>query len=407
MAIPVYIDNGGLDSAVSTTVDVSFMGTINADDMLICQVIAGIDTDSWSNVTGWTKMGEVKYTGTSEQTFAAFWRRATGSESGTETFTYGSTSDTLSGIISRYTGVITSGDPIEDPDFNSGRTITEDANFHFNSLTTLGIDRLGIIALGVGNDQAAVVPSSWTERFNLGSIVGTDSQMAAFTLDIATAQTIAAGTGVLARNNSYGNVIFALIPASDDDNLTSLDLETGNTVISSPVIGQEHDLTGQDLSSGNVTIQNSTIAQIHALISQNILSGNTEISQPSLSESHFLTSQDIETGNVVIQNSTIEQIHELISQDLESQNPVISNPVLSETADNLTAQDIATQAVIITSAILGQIHVLTSQNIVTGNVIISNATIDERAFAPIIRRRVCRAQPEITYTPIIRRNDCS
>ena len=79
MSVPIYKDNGGLVSAVSTTVDVTFMGTINADDILVCQVIAGV-AGTWSTPSGWTKIGEVQYTGVSSLTFAVFWKRATGAE---------------------------------------------------------------------------------------------------------------------------------------------------------------------------------------------------------------------------------------------------------------------------------------------------------------------------------------
>ncbi len=212
MAIPVYESNGGIASSTGgTTVDVPFMGTINADDILVMHVIAGA-LDSWTTPTNWNLIGSQQYTGTASLTYAVFWKRATGSESGNETVTFGTT-ETLAGVMSRYSGCLASGSPIEDPAFLNGRSETEDANFYWDSMTTTDTDRLGVIFLGVSNDTTPTTePSGWNIDHQLTSTTGTDSGLNGYSLDIATAQTISAGSAIIARFNSYATLIFALKP---------------------------------------------------------------------------------------------------------------------------------------------------------------------------------------------------
>ncbi len=375
MAIPAYIDNGGIDSAVSTTVDVSFMGTIDADDILLAHVIAGA-LDTWSTPSGWTLIGSIQRVTDILITYAVFWKRATGSESGTETFTFG-TSDTLAGVISRYSGCITSGSPIEDPALLSGFSLTEDTEYYFDSLTTTDTDRLGVILLGVGNNVLGVVPSGWADEYGLTSTVGTDSALSMFSLDIATAQTISAGSGSLARFNPWATCILALIPDTGGvDNLTSTDIETQSVDIDTPDIGQVHVITSTDVETQNSEVTNATLGQEHALTSNNIEAQNVVIGTPTLSESNELTSTDIETQNPVVENATIGQIHALLSSIIESQNPVIESATLGQ-EHVLISTDIESQAVVIGTPTLSESHELTATNIEAQNVVIENSTIGQ------------------------------
>jgi len=387
MAYPVYEDNGGLvANAASTTIDVPYPSTVNANDILFIQIIRWGGNDTFTTPTNWTAFGfdnDSTYSGT------FFWKRATGSESGNETVTISDAGNNVA-VMSRYSGCTTTGTPYEALDAGG---IQSSTSLDIPSITTTDTERLAVCLFSMWNLKNEGAMTDYTQSFEEVSVPAS-TLMWGYEQDIATASTVSSDSASYSGAASYINVTFALLPdAGGTDVLTSTDLDTGNTVISEPTIGQIQVLTSDDIETGNTVISQATLGQIHELISQDITSGNPVISQPTLADVSGvdnLTSQDIVAGNPVISQATIAQIHDLVSQDIESQNVVISNPVLAEDADNLTSQDIATQATIITTAILGQIHQLTSQDVVTGATEISKPTTQKDPFGNILKYRLKR-----------------
>jgi len=107
-----YLDNGGLTvNTGSSPITPSFPATVNADDMLIL----GVSNDAVGLPTtpaGWTLIDSYSK---KELSFAFYWLRAVGTESGTLSVTIpGTLGGTQSAIIHRIGDVITTGTPYDD-----------------------------------------------------------------------------------------------------------------------------------------------------------------------------------------------------------------------------------------------------------------------------------------------------
>ena len=84
MAYPAYEDNGGIADGTDYAVAVPYPGTVNENDILLVCVLDA-DNDSFDVPSGWAKITED--TSNAQASFAWYWKRATGSETGSETFT--------------------------------------------------------------------------------------------------------------------------------------------------------------------------------------------------------------------------------------------------------------------------------------------------------------------------------
>lgn len=385
MAFPVPEDNGGLAVASGqASIDVDFMATVNLNDILLVDLMDA-DNDTFTAPGSWQKVPNSELTN-ANLSVVKMWLRATGSESGSQTFTSGSSSgNTIAGVMSRISGCKTTGNPFEDP---QGSGITQNTNPIASEITTTGIDRLLINSALIEDDVTVTAPASgYTLFFNLVSSVGDGCRVASQYQQVATSQTIGEQTSTIAVSEYWGTSTIAMLPTSATDDLIAQNIVTGNVVISSPDIGQKHVLSSQDLETGNVVIDQPSLTEKHILTSQDLATGNVVIENAELGQIHNLQAQDLETGNVTISNPELGQKHSLTAQNLETGNVVISNPVLAEITDkdNLTSQDLVTGNVVISSPVIGQKHNLTSQNIVTGNVVISKPSLAKDPFAFILK----------------------
>ena len=103
---PVYASSGSLSSGTGSTASVSFPSTVNADDILV--MITAVKTSAtFTTPSGWTKFGSIN---DSEMSYAWYWKRATGSESGTQSVSISASGD-WGGIIYRYSDVNTGSNP--------------------------------------------------------------------------------------------------------------------------------------------------------------------------------------------------------------------------------------------------------------------------------------------------------
>jgi len=114
MAIPVYIDNGGIGTGTDFAVTIDYPATVDANDILIA-VVMDADNDDFDIPAGWAKI--LEYTANNNLSGAWYWRRAVGDEDGgTVTFTSTLTAGSLvAGIMYRFSGCVANGDPYEDP----------------------------------------------------------------------------------------------------------------------------------------------------------------------------------------------------------------------------------------------------------------------------------------------------
>ncbi len=203
---PVYEDNGTFSSASSsTTIDVSYNSTINADDILII-VLINFQNITFQTPSGWTLISADNGTRSS----AAFWKRATGSESGNVTCTADSSSALITGQMYRFSGCIDTGTPYESnvPTAETGTNAPI-----IPELTTTAAARLAVGIFAITDDLRD--PSGLTDYTE--QYVKDDEDSTTFvvnTQEIPTATTVPSDTASIAATENWYTYAFALIPAA-------------------------------------------------------------------------------------------------------------------------------------------------------------------------------------------------
>jgi hypothetical protein len=145
-----------------------------------------------------------------------FWKRATGSETGTVNVTKASGTALLYGRMYRYTGAATSGTPYEAAaqiGFGANATITP------VDITTLGVNRRVIVLVAEGKNFAlgdfaggtATVPEETPEA---ATDLGSDGALGINGLDRPSSGFFDFGTYVLAGSCGHIEFTLALLPAS-------------------------------------------------------------------------------------------------------------------------------------------------------------------------------------------------
>lgn len=86
--------------------------TVNANDILVAQVAVNYSSATWDqSISGWNFIYE---TVAGNNRLAFYWKRATGSESGSQSFTHGTAGTFYNyGVMVRFSGAETSGNPFD------------------------------------------------------------------------------------------------------------------------------------------------------------------------------------------------------------------------------------------------------------------------------------------------------
>jgi hypothetical protein len=320
MAYPAYESKGTFSSASSsTTIDVSYPSTVNANDILFIKILI-FGTQTATTPTNWNLLHGESLSPRSSYTF---WKRATGSESGSETVTI-SSSGNITGNMTRYSGCITTGTPYEDltaQNRQSGSTAT------IPEMDTTGVERLAIGLLIIESDETVGSPTDYTEEYQ-ESPAGFSSTYADYSQQIATASTVSSDTVSWTGTEYWWCHGLCLLPtAGAVDNLTADDLVTGNPDLDSPDIGQTHVLAANVLVTQNPVLGDPAIGQIHGLAANDLLTGNPVLGTPSLdTNTDSLTANSLVTGNPDLGLPTLGQIHNLSANSLVTGNPVLGRP---------------------------------------------------------------------------------
>lgn len=165
MTAPTYVARGTLAFKSGTTVAVPYYAGLAANDIAIIQVAQG-DTPAISVPSGWSSVGTALFV---DRRISFFWKRLTGSESGTVSVTL---SDSGGGVMFGVSGCLTSGTPHEG--FNSlGGT----ANINGPSITVSGTERLAVWGFftrgsGLSGGSFGSPASGWTERLDGNDLAG-------------------------------------------------------------------------------------------------------------------------------------------------------------------------------------------------------------------------------------------
>ena len=222
MAIPVLAEQatGVISSGAVTSINISYddFTTINAGDLLL--VIAFNDhnstttqfDDSTNKPTGYTFINEAG-SATSDVRIAAFWKEATGSESGNLSVPCAS-SQVLGAFMARITGADTSS-PIDvtGADVDNGNA----ASHAITGITTVATNTLAVYCMAMddkGGAPFSVSGGSWAENDEIAS-AGVDNLSASWgDQDMASAASTSDATVTCSATNGAAGFCFNIKEAS-------------------------------------------------------------------------------------------------------------------------------------------------------------------------------------------------
>lgn len=221
---PTYLNNGGWsDNATSVTNPTpGYPSGLAGNDILFLQVLdedASGDANTVDTPAGWTLVASQAFSGVGAVYLQnLYWKRATGSESGTVTVTrnpvHGGT-DTFGAIITAFRGCRTSGTPYEGLATNDGNN----ANMNGAAVTTTGANRLVCHFCvhsnpALGSNSFATPAAGWTEQYDISTLSGNEQGgVELYTKARASAGTESAATHVLDASDLWQTMALALIPA--------------------------------------------------------------------------------------------------------------------------------------------------------------------------------------------------
>lgn len=214
MAPPAYAASGTYlngDNQTSAVLAIP-SGTV-ANSLLIAVLFLGDVPTALPSCTGWTHVegSTVVLDNSTDHNMAVMWHRATGSESGTYTFTW-TGSPWRAGQMHRYEGAATSGTPFDSPTstaVSSGGTSTSPSV----TITTAGADRLLLHAMSNWSGGTYTAPTGFTKRqqgdFGLETISDKSQAAAGSTGGI---------TGTCTGGGFMSALLAAMIPAGAASN---------------------------------------------------------------------------------------------------------------------------------------------------------------------------------------------
>lgn len=220
MSYPAYVDNGGIANGTGGAVNVPYPATVNADDILIMQVLCAY-TDVVATPSGWTLITYAA--ANTEASVAWFYKRAAGTESGNVavSVTFSTPATYMYGVISRFSGCVTSGVPYESMAFDG---VYSDSTYAVPTvISPLGIERLAVAFPCVEDNVTIDPPASWSEAFEVQDASGDGCSLAAEYIQMPSAASILATTGVLGGTDHRACMVLALIPAAHDTLITDAD----------------------------------------------------------------------------------------------------------------------------------------------------------------------------------------
>lgn len=214
---PLFVGAGTLGSTeTTTTMTPGYPAGISANDILF--MFIGL-RDGSGNATissvsgGWTLVEEMPYMTGSDETSALYWKRATGSESGTETVTLSEVLTFGNGVaqIVAYRGCVTSGTPYER---NTLYAMTGSSTTHQGKgLTTAGVDRRAVsFFYSYGVNTTGSNNNGWTEDYEGGTITGEDGTISVNSIEKAVAGKVAGCNRTMAASCGFICYTLALIP---------------------------------------------------------------------------------------------------------------------------------------------------------------------------------------------------
>lgn len=217
---PTLVNIGALATNASSPdpVDAPYPAGLAANDIALLHTFMYDQSGSSQTIntpSGWTLLSQGKAGNGVDNGFphAIFWKRLTGSESGTVGVVASAghlAADCLMGRISVWRGCITSGNPYEQLGTNNVEGTTAMTG---SSVTTQGDNRTVLNLCACDGATTSTPASGWTEEYDSTTGSGTGGAIKLYSIQRLTAGTYAAATHTLAAGRRWGVASFALIPA--------------------------------------------------------------------------------------------------------------------------------------------------------------------------------------------------
>lgn len=202
----------------SSSLNVTYPSSLQANDIAIIHAIVADSTNANSiNVpTGFTQIDQRPIFSAADTTSSAgiFWKRLTGSESGTVTVSYTGAlagTDTCAAIMTIWRGCVTSGDPFEGAGYNIAGAVT--SSMTGPAVTTTGSNRR-IVHFGTTYSQSTCTAASgYSEKYDGLVIAGTaEGSVNCYEIERVSAGTESAAVHTLSTARRNQCFALALIP---------------------------------------------------------------------------------------------------------------------------------------------------------------------------------------------------
>lgn len=209
-----FVATGALGSAVNATnsLSLAYPAGLLANDILIAHVAIRSGTTTQPTITapsGWTQVGSQAMGASAEYRQFTLWKRATGSESGSLSFTWtgGTVSATAIGRISAWGGCVTSGSPIVSLAGNSGQDTTAESA----AVTTSENGQIVLNLIAADDDTPAFgPPANYTEIYDTAYSSGLAMKHTANYRVIAAAGVVSSVTTTLSTSERWAQTSFGL-----------------------------------------------------------------------------------------------------------------------------------------------------------------------------------------------------
>lgn len=217
--LPTYVAEGTVAASIND-ITPGLPAGIAVNDILLLYVESQTDQPaSITNANGgtWTQISvSTGGSGVNGTRLTIFWSRYNGTQGNP---TVGDSGDHTLGYIEAYRGCVASGDPFEA--LVTGSEATADTTLEVTGSTTLGADRLVIVAAARENDDFNAHYSAWanadlanlTERSDRGTTQGNGGGLTTVTGEKAAAGAYGTTTATLANAAVDAFATFALVPA--------------------------------------------------------------------------------------------------------------------------------------------------------------------------------------------------
>lgn len=211
---PTFFATGGAAGADDVdSITPEYPAGIEQDDILLLHVHLrdGLGSGQVDSITGgWTLVDGV--TLFDDCTAALYWKRADGTETGTETVTFSERIDVVPAraVISAWRGCVSTGTPYEGATHNTQFTTTAHVG---SAVTTTGTNRRVVTFFGISTRNTTGSPTNgWDENYESNTTAGNDASENCNSIEAASAGSVSAVTRTQLLSSNNISFTLALIP---------------------------------------------------------------------------------------------------------------------------------------------------------------------------------------------------